>query len=220
MDVIYSKHEFDSINHGGARVALYLFVLIAVTVSFGFYVWGFKQNHLCFFMQSMSLIGFGVSNEDLSMSLFLFNLRYSYYCFSFKSLISSLIPPEFLASSPGNYRYLNLDANIIRNIGLPLVFAAFIAGLCVVLRIIYYTTRNHPLIKHPGLAVLCKKTIYRALEFFYKTLMYPLMFFSIQTLLNWDRKIYTGGEFRNKCNILSILIITSYSAVTLFQYKF
>lgn len=189
MDTIYSQQSFDPL-YRVERVGLYTFVVITMIVAFGFYIFGFKHNQACYFMQTMSFLSFTISDPGLDTAMFLYNLRYSYYNFSPYNALSQLVPSDYIELSPGNYKYLTVDANIVRNIGIPLILALTVGVLAVIFRVFHEFTQNKPLLKPAGLAVFWKKIIYRTIEFFYKTLMYPLIFFSIQNLFNWNTTVY------------------------------
>lgn len=122
--------------------------------------------------------------------MFLYNLRYSYYNFSPNNALSNVVPEYYLEESKGNFQYLSVDANIVRNIGIPLILALLVAILSLIFRTVHELTKMKPIIQPAGLSIFWKKKIYRMIEFFYKTLMYPLIFFSIQNLINWNTSVY------------------------------
>lgn len=64
-----------------------------------------------------------------------------------------------------------------------------------------------------------KKTVYRVLEFFYKTCMYPLIFFSIVTLSNWNATVFIPNNgYYIFCRALSILLLLLYTLTTTLSY--
>ena len=136
MDTIYSNSSF-AVLEKIERVGLYFLVIIVILVSLWFYICGQKHNQACFFMQTMSFAGFAIYDTELSTAMFLYNLRFSYYNFSPHNALSSIVPHDYLEESKGNFRYLSVDANIIRNIGIPLIMALIIVILSIILRVVY-----------------------------------------------------------------------------------
>lgn len=66
-----------------------------------------------------------------------------------------------------------------------------------------------------------KKGLYRLVEFFYKTCMYPALYFSFVTLHNWKPRILIDQpRFGAVCLGIAIAICVAYSLVTLFQIWF
>lgn len=134
-----------------------------MVVAFIFYIYGYKHNQICYFMQVMSLLGFVIPDKNLTTSMFLYNLRYSYYNYSQHSILSNIIPFKYLEKSLGNYRYLSFDSNIIRNIGIPLILALLIATISLFGRAFYFATQERQFIKPIGLATHVRKTLYRVI---------------------------------------------------------
>jgi hypothetical protein len=105
--------------------------------------------------------------------------------------------------------------------GTVLVIAAITAIVIAIYRVCYYVYTSTGL-KHNKLAFEIvrsnKKTIYRSLEFLYKTCMYPLIFFSFMTIHNWHARILTDHtKFLHFSQGLAIAICVSYLLVTIYQ---
>jgi hypothetical protein len=54
-----------------------LFILTSMVI----YILGYKHNQITFFLQTLAFIGFILKDNQLQLSIFLYNLKYSYYNF-------------------------------------------------------------------------------------------------------------------------------------------
>lgn len=94
-------------------------------------------------------------------------------------------------------------------------------GLIIIFRVFYFLYQNTKLSRNEQLSLIVrsnKKPVYRLLEFFYKTTMYPLIFFSFVTFHNWSALILVNKHgFHHFSHILALGLFISYLVVTLFQ---
>lgn len=63
------------------------------------------------------------------------------------------------------------------------------------------------------------KYTYRFLEFFYKLLMYPMIFFSLQTFFNWNLYVLTNNKLKLVSKLISLCVCVGYSLTTYFQIR-
>jgi hypothetical protein len=119
-----------------------------------------------------------------------------------------------------NFSVFTGDANIFRVCGTTIVVAVVVGVLVVVGRVGIVLGRGYC----PGSRVMRhRKYGYRALEFFYKTCMYPLMFFSVVAVRNWDGGILASQQylvFLNLSRGLAATFIGVYTLVTLWSVMF
>jgi len=148
-------------------------------------------------------------------------LKIAYYEFSETySLIP--LPDGYVESSSGNFAYFVIDSNIFRVVDMTLFVATINAIVIGTLRIIYYLKENSRLQSIScihNLSKFTKKSIYRLLEFFYKTCMYPLLFCALINISNWNARIMVNEyTFRYASLGVSIAIIVAYIIVTIWQW--
>jgi hypothetical protein len=150
---------------------------------------GFKHNQIPFFLQTLAFLSFSIYDPSFTVINSLHSFRLSYY--QGDQTVSFMTTPDgYLENSPGNFPILTLDANIFRVASTTLLIASLNVCFILLLRVISYLKDTSSTVivfritnfKYRKL----KKTIYRFLEFFYKTCMYPLVFSSLMTFNNWS----------------------------------
>ena len=190
-----------------ATAASFAGTIFFTIMVFVIYVLGYKHNQLLFYIQTLSLMGFVIDRDPLVNVVFLNNLRYSYFNYD-KNPLQNLIPRNYLERCPGNYFMTSIDCNIVRNIGMTLILALIVEAILIIGRIAQVVTRKY--YKMDVRVLRSKKIIFRALEFFHKATQYPLVFFSIQTLLNAEGGLVLDTHFKNDCIALSSMILAFY----------
>lgn len=151
----------------------------------------------------------------------MYNLRYSYY--DYGNMLKTVIPSDYLQGNLGNFWFFTMDSNVFRVGGSTLVVALITASMAVTLRVIYYTIQLTKLRESSSLAHLVlrnKKHLYRILEFFYKTCMYPLMFLCLMSFKAWQPKMFVAQYFLGVSHALCIVLFVMYTVVTGFQVWF
>lgn len=104
-----------------------------------------------------------------------------------------------------------------------MTIALVILLLTGVFRLFYmiYEYRKDPRARPAGWIRALIKPIYRTLEFFYKTTMYPLIFFSMVTLFNWNAyRISEGTLFHDISRGFAVGFICIYTLITIFSVFF
>ena len=200
-----------------ASFASFAGTIIFSICSYVLYVIGFKHNSVIFYIQTLSFIAFVTDDSVIVNIVFLYNLRYSYFNYD-SNPFWRLIPLDYIEKCPGNYHITSVDCNIVRNIGLALLIALISGSLIAILRFVYFFVSNH--FRLDVKFIHYKKFIYRTLEFFLKTTMFPLMFFSIQTILNTTGYVLIDTDFKERCIILSSIIILLYVIHALVEVYF
>lgn len=64
------------------------------------------------------------------------------------------------------------------------------------------------------------KFVYRTNELLYKVMMFPILFFCIQTFFNWNLYLYTDSGWKTASHALSVFLAVMYFLVTLIQIKY
>ena len=64
-----------------------------------------------------------------------------------------------------------------------------------------------------------KKRAFRFLEFMFETCMYPLVFFSINTIINYDCTAYVDKTFKRASLAVSVIVILIHAAATFYLYS-
>lgn len=138
-------------------------------------------------------MAFVIDESVIVNVVFLYNLRYSYFDYDVNPLWN-LIPVDYFEKCPGNYYITSIDCNIIRNIGVALLIALIAGGLITIFRFVHFFLTAH--LSLNTRILYYKKFFYRTLEFFHKTTMFPLIYFSIQTLLNTTGYVLIDSTFK------------------------
>lgn len=160
----------------------------------------------------LSFIGFAVPQEPLLRMEFLYNLRFSY--FDFGNALHLAIPADYFEESQGNFAFFEADSNFLRVAGTTLLVAGIVAFFSCLFRLL---DRLLNIRKYKPLRTT-RKSVYRAIEFFYKLCIQPLLFFSFVTYSNWHpRSMVSYPQFLNVCHVLTVLIPVLYLLVTAFQ---
>lgn len=221
IDRVYSAAHMDFDARKEAKTAKVL-IIIALVLSFVLYVKGFKHNQTVFFLQTMSFLQFVIKDDQLGMTVLLFQLRYAY--FSFGNLLSSLIPSDYLEESKGNFSYFSVDSNIIRTAGTTITIAFAVAVLSFCFRLLvwgYICLKNRKRSKAREVIRSLKKDVYRVLEFFYKSCMYPVLYFSFVFLHEWKSRILSDHpSFMSFCFGVAVTACVAYTLVTVYQIWF
>lgn len=182
---------------------------------------GFKHNQTPFFLQTLSFISFTYADSTLDIIPFLYNLRFSWYSFN-KNMVW-LLPTGYYETSTGNFSLLTIDSNILRVGSITLLIALIVLLLSMLLRVFYemyvlslcLPKRKRKFVRSIKKA---KKPVYRTLEFFYKTCMFPILFLSLIAFRNWNSVVIVGDQyFRTICQGLAIFSVCIYTTVTIFQ---
>ena len=182
--------------------------------SFVLYIKGLKHNHTVFFLQTLSLLAFPSSNLELSKVLY--GLHYSYY--GFKTPLAIFITKTHFEESPGNFGVLTLDSNLLRVAGATLIISILTGCLSAALRIL---SARRPECLRERIRIY-KKTGYRSVEFFYKTCMYPLVFFAMVTISNWTAQMMSGSNSNASLGsrLIAVLVLCAYTATTIYSLWF
>lgn len=93
---------------------------------------------------------------------------------------------QYIEYSSGNFKYFNNDSNIVRNAGLPLFFGLLIGFLSILLRLLI---KYGKFSNFRNLVVKYKKYFYRFIDWLYKLTMYPIIFYSLNTIINYKENI-------------------------------
>lgn len=216
--IFYSYDETRVNDLGQYEVELGMTVFVMVICS-ALYAKGYKHNQIPFFLQTLAFIGYAVKDDQFEMATFLYNLRWSYY--DYGNAISGIIPDLYMESSKGNFPFFTIDSNIFRVAGTTILFALVNWAVIIFCRVVYFVYLNSSLRSKAGLSDMIrrnKKPIYRILEFFYKTTMYPLLFFSLVTYHNWLARILVSHGFHHFTHILAIAVFVIYFTVTQYQF--
>lgn len=184
------------------------------------YILGFKHNQVPFFLQTLGLLAYSIDSSLFDVPRFLCFMRISYYQFGEQPHLR-LVPENYAESSIGNFPYFTTDSNILRVAITLLLLAAVNCLLIIVFRLIYYL-KEQPAIRRfaciRNLSDCSKKSIYRFLEFVYKTCMHPLLFFAVVNLSNWQAVLIVNSpRFHTFSLFLCAAIIVFYVGVTLWQ---
>ena len=133
-----------------------------------------------------------------------------------------MVPRDYMEPAVGNFSYFEHDSNILRIAAMTLVLATLNCITIAVLRLILFLKDNTLLRKVKcirNISDFSKKTIYRLLEFIYKTCMYPLLFFAIINIRNWNvSMLVTSPNFRMFSLSLYATIVIYYFLVSLWQW--
>lgn len=133
-----------------------------------------------------------------------------------------MVPRDYMEPAVGNFSYFEHDSNILRIAAMTLVLATLNCITIAVLRLILFLKDNTLLRKVKcirNISDFSKKTIYRLLEFIYKTCMYPLLFFAIINIRNWNvSMLVTSPNFRMFSLFLYATIVICYFLVSLWQW--
>ena len=67
-----------------------------------------------------------------------------------------------------------------------------------------------------------KVVVYRLLEFFYKTCMYPLLFFAFMQFTNWSPRMMVDQHipFSQFTRWLAVIVLIAYFLATVFQIRY
>jgi hypothetical protein len=187
------------------------------------YVMGFKHNQISFFFQVFALMAYTIDDPLYARSTILYPLKVAYYQIGDHTPLMS-IPYTYLESSLGNFAFFDWDGNIYRVADITMLVAFLTGALIGMLRIADFvneTTKLGEKISIKKLSKSSKKIIYRILEFFYKTCMMPLLFFSFATFRNHrDMKMLSGeSTFSTVSLYTAIGFVSVYTAVTIWQWK-
>lgn len=128
-----------------------------------------------------------------------------------------------MESSFANFPIFTGDANIFRVAGTTMTIAFLTCMLSVTCRIIFQILKVTGDSPFKAWVRRHRKKIYRCLEFFYKTCMYPLLFFSFATLKNWDARVLVDPlttSFLNISQGFAIMFICLYTLVTIYTVFF
>lgn len=218
-DIIYSERVAHGVRYSKILLFYRYFTLVHMIIAMALHVFGFKHNQIMFFMQTMALMAFSIKDEKLLRMAFLYNLRFAYY--GFTRTADWLVPKDYLQESRGNFIKLTYDDTFFRVSGSAFMISFVVMILIVLVRSFYYCIHIGDLqyqYQPRQLIKANKKTVYRILEFFYKTLMYPMLFFSMLTFSNWNaRTIHYNPLYSFINHFVSIFAIIFYLVVTLWQ---
>lgn len=198
------------------------FVGLFVAAALVLYVLGFKHNQISFFFQTLGMLAYTLHPDSFTVSMFLYPMKIASYQFGERSSLVS-IPDGYLETSSGNFPYFSRDSNLFRVADLTLLIAIITTALIGVCRVVYCFRNTSRLTVSciKKLTERTKKTVYRLLEFFYKTCMYPLLFFSVINLRNWNAQSMMELETFKRATLgLSIFLISVYSIVPFWQWFF
>lgn len=95
--------------------------------------------------------------------------------------------------------------------------SAILVGLYIVGKLVYCLIVNR--FKINTNFIQYKKKVYRLFEFFFKTLMYPVLFFSLNTFASVHGIVLIDSNFKNWCIVASAILVFSYSLLVFTFYK-
>ena len=154
--------------------------------AFLIFIGGYKHNKFIFFIQTFCFIAFKIDESHLVSIYIGHELRYSYLNFD-KNIFQSSFKDNYFEYSLGNYCFLTMDNNIFRVAGINLFIAFTNLAVIFILFVIL-------LLKIDFISYLKRlrfsKIIFRSMEFIYKMPMYPLIFFSFENVINWNRSSF------------------------------
>lgn len=180
-------------------------------------MFGYKHNQTMWFLQTLGFLGFVTPNRPIERLEYIYSFRFAW--FDYGNALHGIIPSDFAQESKGNFPNLEIDSSLVRVAGTTLLIAAIVAVLSGTMRLV------NLLIPASSTRYLKKKKLrkpaYRALEFFYKCCMYPLLFFSLVTLRDWRPQMLVPHErYLALCHGLAIVLPAAYLAVTIMQLWF
>jgi hypothetical protein len=76
-------------------------------------------------------MGFALNNPTIELAAFLRNLKFSYYEFGPNALANSL-PASYVERSAGVFNQTAVDANIVRNVGICIIFTIVLFVMTIV----------------------------------------------------------------------------------------
>ena len=64
-----------------------------------------------------------------------------------------------------------------------------------------------------------KRRIFRLLEFFFKNCMYPIVFFSVNTIVNASRDVYVHRSFKIASIVFAFFLIIFHILISVYLYR-
>jgi hypothetical protein len=125
--IVYSTHLVSQNDYAQLTSSTYAGRVVygltgaTVIISAILYMLGHRHNHILSFLQLVSFLRFCINNPSWTKFSFLHNLQPAYFYFGHVALQDAL-PANYYEYSEGNFTWADVDANIIRNVSLPIIF--------------------------------------------------------------------------------------------------